>query len=207
MLPIRPTLAAVLLCAALSLSGCNSAEDPTPSEQIQATTQASDAGITFEKMWVKATDESMTAVFGTLHNTTAETIHVVGLECDVAGRAELHETVNKDGQMMMQEMADGFEIPAGEAAELAPGGNHLMLMELKEAIKPGAEITVRLKLADGSSVEFQATAREFKGAKEEYGVHGEEDAHNHGDHDGHEHGDHDAHDGHEHGDEKKDDGN
>lgn len=193
---IPALISASIIAIALALGGCTSDDNTTPTDQIQATTQASDAGITFEKMWVKATDESMTAIFGTLHNDTQETIHVTGLECDVAGRAELHETVNKDGQMMMQEMADGFEIPAGGATELAPGGDHLMLMELKEAIKPGAEITVTLQLADDKTVEFTATAREFKGAKEEYGVHGEEDAHEHGDHDGH-----------EHGDEKKDDGN
>ncbi|MDO5726813.1 MAG: copper chaperone PCu(A)C [Bowdeniella nasicola] len=189
---MRSYFTAGLVAIALLLSGCSTSTDTDIPQQVQNTTQATAAGVTFEKMWVKATEENMTAIFGTLHNTTDTPIHVAGLSCDLAGRAELHETVNKDGQMMMQEMADGFDIPANGEKRLEPGADHLMLMELNEAIKPGQEITVTLKLGDGSEIEFTATAREFKGAKEEYGVHGEDEEHQHGEMDD---------------DEKKDDGN
>ncbi len=158
---------------ALLLSGCNSTT-PASETTTQAATQAA---ITFEEMWVKATDEKMTAAFGFLHNTTDKDIHVTGVSSDVAGKSELHETVDKDGKMMMQEMKDGFVIKAGDKKELKPGGDHLMLMMLKEPIAPGQDVTVKITTEGGEEFFFTAPARTFAGAQEEYGVHGEDDDH------------------------------
>ncbi|MDH4074884.1 MAG: copper chaperone PCu(A)C [Acidimicrobiia bacterium] len=49
-----------------------------------------------------------------------------------------------DGAMVMQEVKGGIEIPAGETVELAPGGYHVMLMELAEPLKEGAMFDLTL---------------------------------------------------------------
>lgn len=209
------TLAATAAIA-LALSGCgsdnNPAADSTTSAAATVTPGATDAvqtqsdgGIRFEDMWVKAADGTMTAAFGTLVNETDKPIHVIGMKAEIAGRAELHETVQKDGTMMMQQMADGFTIEPGASKLLGPGADHLMLMELKSPIEAGQKVIITLELEGGTTATFTAKGRAFKGAQEEYGVHGESSSPD--GHEGHNHEGHD-HEGHDHGEhEKKDGGN
>nr|GFD48743.1 hypothetical protein [Tanacetum cinerariifolium] len=58
----------------------------------------------------------------------------------VAGAAQLHEHVNKDGLMKMQQVQT-VDIPAGGEVKFAPMAYHVMLLDLKD----------RSKLTDGQS--------------------------------------------------------
>ncbi|MDO4607068.1 MAG: copper chaperone PCu(A)C [Bowdeniella nasicola] len=215
---MRTPLRALAAVAALTiaLSGCGSDNKPAAESTTSASASASasatdavqtqtDGGLRFEDMWVKAADGKMTAAFGTLVNETDKPIHVIGMKAEVAGRAELHETVQKDGKMMMQQMENGFTIEPGASKLLEPGADHLMLMDLKNPVQAGQDIIITLELEGGTTATFTAKGRTFKGAQEEYGVHGES-----GSPDGHEGRNHEGHDheGHDHGEhEKKDGGN
>lgn len=146
------------ITAMLVLAGCGSPA-------------ADEAGaVTITDQWVKATEEGahMTGVFGKLSNNSRADIHVVAVTSDVTDRAELHEMVDQAGTPVMAEMPDGFIIPAGGTFELAPGGNHIMLMELMDIIEPGETVEFTLKFSDGATFTFKAEARVFTGANEEY---------------------------------------
>ena len=87
-----------------------------------------------------------------------------------------------------------FTIPAGESLHFEPGGDHIMIMGLEKAIKPGEQISLDLVTADGETVEVTAVAKEYSGAQEDYSpgeAEGSGDDHSeHGDHSDHgEHGD------------------
>lgn len=109
----------------------------------------------------------MTSVFGTLHNETDEDIQIVGVDADVeAGSYEMHEVV--DG--VMQEKEGGITVAAGEAHELAPGGDHFMFMELSEPIEAGDVVTITLELGDGSEVTLEGVpVRAMAAGDEDYG--------------------------------------
>ncbi|MDN4476029.1 copper chaperone PCu(A)C [Demequina sp. SYSU T00192] len=161
---IRPRFlatAAVALAAATALAGCAS------------DTASSEAALTVTDPWVKtaATEDMMSAAFGTLVNTTDEDVTVVAATSDQYPALELHEVV--DGAM--QELGDGMVVPAGGELALEPGGFHIMVMELPEAIEPGDEVDFTLELADGSTVGFTATAKDFDGGNEEYHDSGSDD--------------------------------
>ncbi len=82
---------------------------------------------------------------------------------------ELHETVeNSDGSMAMQPKDGGFTVAAGADHELAPGGDHIMIMDLIKALEPGEVVTITLTLADGSTMDVDATVKKFSGAQEDY---------------------------------------
>jgi copper(I)-binding protein len=49
-----------------------------------------------------------------------------------------------NGVMTMRPMKDGLSIPAGQSVTLAPGGYHIMLMELKSPLKRGGKVPVML---------------------------------------------------------------
>lgn len=136
--------------------------------------------------WAKATDTEMSGVFGTIHNNSAEDVHLTGVSGEIDGSHELHETVPGGGGMMMQEKEDGFVIPGGGDLVLEPGGNHIMLMNLTEPITTGQEIVLTLELGDGTEQEVTISARDFVGGEEEYvgGDHGQMGMNGGADHDG-----------------------
>ncbi len=154
--------AATLLGAALTLTACSSADAGDPSTETASTLTVSDA-------WVKAVDDGMTGAFGLVENTTDEAVTIVGASTDASPMVQLHETVaDSSGNTTMQEVDGGFTVEPGETLTLEPGGNHLMLMNVAEPLKAGAEVDITLELADGTSVPFSAVVKEFTGAQEEY---------------------------------------
>ncbi len=168
----RTSRVALALAAGLVLAGCTSTVPmTTPSTSASpsaSATESAAAEIAIMDPWVKATDSDMTGAFGILVNNTDTDIKVVAVSSTVTERAELHETVSRDGTMVMQEMADGFIIPAGGRYVLEPGGNHLMLMDLTAPIEAGTDVELTLEFEDGSTFSWLAPARTFAGAQEEY---------------------------------------
>lgn len=171
---ISVALGAAVL-AALSLTACGSSSDdpastsaaPTSGSPASATQQADSLLVT--DPWVKAADSGMTAAFGILVNNGPEPVTVVSATSDISGALELHETVkNGDGTMAMQPKKGGFTVdPSGEH-ELAPGGDHIMVMDLKRPVRPGEQVTLTVTMADGSTKAVEFTVKNFTGAEEKY---------------------------------------
>ena len=89
---------------------------------------------------------------------------LVGASSPVAGRIEVHEMKMEGSTMKMREV-DKVELPAGKSVKLAPGGYHLMLLELKKPLPAGAAVPLTLFIAgrDGkrSTVEIKAEVRKL----------------------------------------------
>ena len=60
-----------------------------------------------------------------------------------------------DGVMKMRELADGLEIKPGATVTLAPGGLHLMMMDLKQHVEVGAPIKGQLKFEKAGTVDVE----------------------------------------------------
>lgn len=165
---------AAVLVTALLLTGCGVDGDSTvPLTDPATTTEASvDAGIVLVDGWAKAADEtgpdSMTGVFGTLHNTTEEPVRLTGGSASVARTVELHKTVMVGGALVMREAQGGFVIEPGQSLVLEPGGNHIMLMGLSAAVEAGTDVDITLIADDGAHHVLVAAARTFGGAQETY---------------------------------------
>lgn len=169
-----PLYAAAASAALLSLAltGCTSS--PTaPSATASATTSPASSGsitLTLSDGWCKATDTpgAMTGCFGTLHNGGTGAVHLTGASSPVAPRVELHEmTTGPDGSMSMAPAPDGFTIAVGGTFELAPGGHHLMLMDVPGQLQVGDSVSVTL-LTDGVGVPVTFAVRAFTGGNESY---------------------------------------
>lgn len=167
-------LAATVATAGLLATGCGgsteastSAPSAKPSASAPSVPAASSAPVSITDPWIKAADTGMTAAFGTLVNNTDEPLTIVGATSDVSVM-EMHEMIMKDGKMIMQPKEGGFTLPAKGTHELSPGGDHLMFMAVTKPVKAGDEVTVTLKLSDGSTVPFTAVGKPFSGAEESY---------------------------------------
>lgn len=166
-------ISALSAVALLALAGCGSSTDtasnPPSSSSASASASTQTAALTVEGAWIKAATGNMTGAFATLTNTGDEPITIEGASSDTAGMVQLHTTEidPNTGTSTMKEVKEGFTIEPGASFELAPGGNHIMLMEMKCSLVAGTSSVITLDTSIGA-VEFDAEVRDFSGAKEEY---------------------------------------
>lgn len=74
-----------------------------------------------------------------------------------ANIVQIHESRIESNMMMMRELREGLPLPAGQAVALAPGGNHLMLLGVKEPLVAGDAVALTLTFATSDPVEVTAT--------------------------------------------------
>jgi periplasmic copper chaperone A len=109
------------------------------------------------------------AVYLTIVNPTGQADRLLSAETDVARVVELHETLEQDGIMRMQPRPEGFEIPARARTELVPGGKHIMLVDLNQALAEDDTITVTLHLEGAGAIQVTASVTgDIRGASHEH---------------------------------------
>lgn len=154
--------AAAALAAALLLAGCTSQGNHEHGDEPMADT------VTLGEQWASAADSGMAAVFGTFTNSGHHDARIVGGESPAAGHVEVHEVVDAGGAKTMRPKAGGLVVPAGGTHDLTPGGDHLMLMDLRSPMQAGGDVTLTVLFDDGSTLPVTAQVRDFAGADEEY---------------------------------------
>ncbi len=158
---IRSRLGVILTACALVVPACSSSSDDR--QEPMAST------VTIENQWASSAETGMAAVFGTFSNKGDHEARIVSGESPIARRVEVHEVVpDAAGAMVMRPKEGGLTVPAGGTRELIPGGDHLMLMDLKEPLQAGADVTLTVVFVDGSTLPVTAQIRDFAGADEEY---------------------------------------
>lgn len=126
------------------------------------------ANLKVEDAWARATAPGQ-PVGGAFMKLTSDTnAQLVGASSPVAGRVQVHMMKMQDGVMIMREMKS-LPLPKGKTVELAPGGYHIMLMELKQPLKAGEHVPITLKVkADKKiqNVEVNAEVHDMMGGEE-----------------------------------------
>ena len=158
-----PTAVALILGTfACAFTGCAPSNTDHPTEPM-----AHEIAVTDQ--WAIAADAGMSSVFGLLTNAGRRDARIVSGSSPSAGRVEIHEVVGDavEGKTMRPKEG-GLVIPAGGSHELAPGGDHVMLMDLEHPLAPGTDVPVTLVFEDGSTLPVTAQVRDFAGGDEEY---------------------------------------
>ena len=123
---------------------------------------AAQAQTTVKDPWVRGTVASQKASGAFMHITSAGGGKLVGASSPVAGVVEVHEMA-MEGNVMKMRAVPALELPAGKTVELKPGGYHVMLMDLKQQLKPGEAVALTLTIEnkDGKreSVEVKAAVK------------------------------------------------
>jgi periplasmic copper chaperone A len=101
------------------------------------------AQTTVKDAWVRGTVAQQNASGAFMHITSAKGGKLLEVSSPVAGVAEIHEMAMQ-GDMMRMRAVPALELPAGKAVELKPGGFHVMLMDLKQQLKPGDSVPLTL---------------------------------------------------------------
>lgn len=82
------------------------------------------------------------------------------IESQAAQVAELHETKIDENDVMQMTPLVTIEVPAGESVSLEPGGKHIMLINLKQELKPAEKISLTLIFEKAGSMTVEAEVRE-----------------------------------------------
>ena len=106
--------------------------------------------------FIRATPKAAVAGAGflTVRNSGKQDDKLVGATSDVSKLVELHTHV-KDGEVMRMRKVDAIAVPAGGAADLKPGGDHIMFIDLKAPLKDGDKVPVTLKFEKGGEVKVE----------------------------------------------------
>lgn len=121
---------------------------PVRAEDIKA------GDLVITQAWSRATPSGAKVAGGylTVENKGTSVDRLVGGSGDIAGRVEIHEMAMEGGVMKMRELDKGVVIAPGKTVKLAPGGNHLMLMDLKSPLKPGEKVPLTLQFEKAGKV-------------------------------------------------------
>jgi periplasmic copper chaperone A len=111
-----------------------------------------------EAAWVRGTAEGQSGTGGFMTLTAKESLRLVGLASPVAGVVEVHEMKMENDVMKMRALPS-LALPAGKAVEFKSGGNHIMLMDLKQALKHGSTVPVTLTFADAQGKQSSLTVQ------------------------------------------------
>jgi copper(I)-binding protein len=119
--------------------------------------QAGDAkagDLVITQAWSRATPNGAKIAGGylTIENKGAAADRLVGGSGDIAGKVEIHEMAMNSGVMTMRPLDKGLAIEPGKTVKLAPGGYHLMLMDLKGPFKQGDKVPVTLEFEKAGKV-------------------------------------------------------
>jgi len=111
--------------------------------------------LSIEHPWSRATPAGAKVAVGymTITNKGLVPDRLVGGSTSVAGRVDVHEMAMKDGIMTMRPLNGGLPIDPGKTVTLAPGGYHIMFVDLKTPLKQDDKISATLTFEKAGKVD------------------------------------------------------
>ena len=138
---------AVSACVALLAAPVHG---PLRAEEVKA------GDLVISQAWSRATPGGAKIAGGylTIENKGAAADRLIRGSADIAGKVEVHEMAMNNGVMTMRSLDKGLAIEPGKTVKLAPGGYHLMLMDLKGPLKQGDKVPVTLEFEKAGKVKL-----------------------------------------------------
>ena len=117
-------------------------------------------GIEVKDAWVRSSAmmDRAGAAYLVITNGGAEADQLLSVSSDVAAVIELHESREVDGMMTMAPVP-AIAVPANGQTELAPGGLHIMLIDLTRELTPGEPVTLNLTFEKAGAITVTASVR------------------------------------------------
>ncbi|WEK47030.1 MAG: copper chaperone PCu(A)C [Candidatus Andeanibacterium colombiense] len=148
---------AILAALALTIAGGGLASCKDGGAQPSQSAPEAPAGISAAdgRLVLPAVKGNPGAVYFDITNNGDKDTAIAGAFVDGAKSAMLHTSVMSGGMSSMQDM-DQIPLAKGATVSFAPGGNHVMAINLDPALTAGGTTEVTVTLASGDKVSFQA---------------------------------------------------
>ena len=130
---------------------------------VVGSTAAAAGGITIDKPWLRFIIKDRPAAgYFTLRNDTDRKIELTGASSSGCGMVMLHQSKETGGVDKMLPVKS-VTVPAHGTLSFTPGSYHLMCMNAKPALKPGASAKVTLLFQDGARLTADFAVRNAAG--------------------------------------------
>jgi len=151
-------LIVLALVGGLTLARYEGMDDAGPAQQNIGTAQL--GNIYIEGAWAAETigAQNRSAAYFTLHNRGEGEDRLIGAIAEGAAMTHLHRTVTEDNISRMEPIG-ALILQPGTTTMLMPGGYHLMLMGLDEALVDGGSILLTLQFMESGDVSFEIPIR------------------------------------------------
>lgn len=110
------------------------------------------AQTTVKEPWVRSTVAQQMATGAFFSISSAGGGKLLSVSSPAAGVVEIHE-MKMDGSTMKMRAVTALDLPAGKAVELKPGGYHVMLMDLKQALIKDSKVPLTLVFKNTKGIE------------------------------------------------------
>jgi periplasmic copper chaperone A len=122
----------------------------------QAPDAAAGGTLRIEGAWARATAPAARtgAAYLTVINSGGEPDRLVGASSPAAAQAELHTHISEGNVARMQQL-QAVDIPAGGRVSFAPGGLHVMLVNLQGPLRDGIPFALTLRFARAGEITIE----------------------------------------------------
>lgn len=114
---------------------------------------AADPPVSVEQAWARATIGMArpAAAYATVRNDGDTSIALIGVVAEISGAASIHESATDSDGVARMRAVESLTVPAGGSVTLAPGGYHIMLMQLTEPLVEGQTFDAAFQFSDGTT--------------------------------------------------------
>jgi periplasmic copper chaperone A len=142
---IRKLTLAAIACVAFA----SSLVAPARADEVKA------GDLVITQAWTRATPKGAKIGGGylTIENKGTTPDRLIGGSAEIAGSVQVHEMSMDKGVMKMRPLENGLAIEPGKSVKLAPGGYHLMMMDLKSPLKKGDKLPITLEFETAGKVQ------------------------------------------------------
>ena len=143
---IKKLTFAAITCAAAFASFLGT---PVRAEEVKA------GDLVITQAWARATPKGAKIGGGylTIENKGTAPDRLIGGSADIAGSVQVHEMSMDGGVMKIHPLDKELAIEPGKTVKLAPGGYHLMMMDLKSPLKKGDKLPITLEFEKAGKVQ------------------------------------------------------
>lgn len=112
--------------------------------------------LTVSGAWARTTPPNARtgAAYLSISNPGGEPDRLIAAASPAASQAELHTHVMEGGVARMRQL-QAIDVPAGGRVEFAPGGLHVMLIDLKGPLRDGTHFPLTLRFARAGEVTIE----------------------------------------------------
>jgi hypothetical protein len=123
-------------------------------------TQVQAGEVSVSEAWSRATAPGQEVGMVGLVITSQKDARIVAVTSPASETAEIH-TMSMDNGVMKMRQLENLPLTAKKPATLGPGGDHLMLIGLKQPLKAGETValTLTVQFADKSTEKINVTAQ------------------------------------------------
>ena len=127
---------------------------------ILSTACGAEKGIEIHSAWMRPAGQGENgAVYFVIHNHSSEVDELIGVSSDIVVAAEMHES-KMSGDIMQMDQVESVPLEAFAEIEFAPGGLHIMLVDLRQDIRLGDEMDVILHFKNNQDLKIRVGVRE-----------------------------------------------